>query len=73
MQGPHFRYLTHSYVVALGLDPLPYEHPEPVAVWLQFAGGVRVRRYMRGYDLAVVYNHALYLREPDGLAWRRKE
>jgi hypothetical protein len=63
MQGPHFEYLTRSYVAALGLEPFLYWYKEPFVV-----GGIP----MRGADFAVVYNHALYLRAHDGLSWDRK-
>jgi hypothetical protein len=69
MQGPHFEYLTRSYVAALGLEPFLYQHQEPIVVWTEYSPAPKI---MTGYDFAVVYNHALYFRAPDGLSWDRK-
>lgn len=72
MQGPHFNYLTNSYVEALGLEPFLHRRPEPMYVDMQIAPGMKLLNVpMAAYDHAVVYNHALYLREPDGKAWSR--
>ncbi len=73
LQGPHFEYLTNSYVNWLGLEPFMYVHPDPVYIDVQIADGIKLLDVpMTSMDFAVVYNHALYLREPDGLAWSRK-
>lgn len=70
MQGPHYEYLTNSYVEWLELEVFPFIHPEPVCVWVpEFA--VKPVSMTAVFE-AVVYNHALYLRERDGLAWSRK-
>lgn len=68
MQGPHFTYLTRSYVEWLGLEPFPYYHPDPICIWV--GENATKPLLVQGIDTAVVYNHALYLRERDGLAWR---
>ncbi len=48
-----------------------YEHPHKFETAVRVGDDVVVK-LMTGYDAAVVYNHGLYLREPDGLAWSRK-
>jgi hypothetical protein len=72
MIGPHFNYLTNSYVEALGLEPWMRPRPEPVHVDMQIAPGVKVLGLpMTALDYVVVYNHALYARALDGLSWDR--
>lgn len=67
MQGPHFRYLTNSYVEALGLEKFPVDSG-PVTV-TYVSEHARYPVPYRGFDICVVYNHGLYVREYDGLAW----
>lgn len=67
MQGPHFKYLTRSYVEWLGLEHFPYQRPNWTCVFVPENAPKPVT--MVGFDICVVYNHALYMREPDGLAW----
>lgn len=71
MQGPHFDFLTNSYVEALGLEKFVYEHSEPVVAFFISEGAMKPLA-MRGFAEAVAYNHGLYLREADGLAWSRR-
>lgn len=71
MQGRHYKYLTNAFVEWLGLKSFVYEHPHPfLCVWV--SENAQKPMTMRGFDRAVVYNHGLYLREPDGLAWSLK-
>lgn len=73
MQGPDFTHLTRSYVEYLGLKPFLHERPKPVLADVQIAPGVKLRDVpMVAHDWVVVYNHGLYFREPDGLAWSRR-
>lgn len=73
MQGPDFTYLTNNYVEALGLEPFLYAHKDLIYVDVAIAPGVKLLNVpMVGRDFAVVYNHCLYFREPDGLAWTRR-
>lgn len=70
MQGPHCKYLTHSYVLHLGLDPFPLQRQDVTVVWIDETELIPLQ--LKAFDLAVVYNHMLYIREPDGLAWTLK-
>lgn len=65
MIGKHYKYLTNSYVEAMGMEKFPVDRGN-FEVWI---GDALYPTTMRGFDVCVAYNHALYVREPDGLAW----
>jgi ribonucleotide reductase beta subunit family protein with ferritin-like domain len=69
MTGRHYEYLTNSYVQAMGMEPFLHERTLPTAVWVPEFAAKPVT--MRAFFWAVVYNHTLYFREADGLAWSR--
>lgn len=73
LQGPSFKYLTKSYVEWLGLEPhLHFVGHISMCYWISENATKPVTQDYDAYEYAVVYNHALYFREPDGLAWVRK-
>ena len=67
MLGRHYRYLTNSYVEEMGMEKFVVDRG-PVVVGFVSENGVMPVPY-RAFDLCVAYNHGLYVREPDGLAW----
>lgn len=71
MNGPHFKYLTNAYVEARGMEQFPVERREPIIACFPSDGKLIPVPY-RAFDVAVVYNHGLYMREYDGLAWSRR-
>jgi hypothetical protein len=71
MQGPHFIHLTNAYVEALGLEKFVYQHSGRYSCVFITEDSV-LPFEARGFDLAVAYNHCLYLRASDGLSWDLK-
>lgn len=72
IDGPHFRWLTNSYVKAIGKEPFIHERSKPVVVGYVSENGVKPVTY-RAFDWCVVYNHMLYAQTEDGKAWERIE
>ena len=68
MNGPNWKYLTNQYVEARGMEQFPVRRLNPFLVHVE---GFLRPTLMHGFDICVVWNHALYAREPDGLAWSR--
>lgn len=67
-----FRYVFSLYdgqEYIVGADTVLYERRQPLCVWV--GENAMFPKVMRAFDVAVVYNHALYFRETDGLAWSR--
>jgi hypothetical protein len=71
MTGRHYEYLTNNYVQAMGMEPFLHQRPRPVTATFIAEDGCFPAVQMYAYDLVVVYNHTLYAREYDGLAWSR--
>ena len=67
MTGPFWEFLTDQYVRARRMEVFSVARG-PVSVWVpEIAEKPAV---MEPFDICVAYNHGLYVREPDGKAWR---
>ena len=68
MQGPHFTYLKNEYVEALGLETFPVQRPSVVVCYVSENAVMPVT--YEAFDVGVVYNHGLYVREHGGRSWK---
>jgi hypothetical protein len=67
-----WRFLTRSFVEALGLPQLAVVVSTPVAAFVA-EGAASPRETRTRIEPGVKFDGALYVREGDGLAWKRVE